>query len=146
MNLLLKCFFPDKQLEVALESLPDMPDVDVSRFELLDGGSQWTVTFPADAGDVPSLFLDSSGLSGTMLLASVSEDVAGEILGGTFQLYSNDGSGSGFPAGNEGRYLGLQNKGQNSTGRSTPLAWNSNVNDVRKALEFLLPSYASQGG
>lgn len=142
----MKSFFPHKQLETALESLPDMPDVDVSRFEFLNGGSQWTVTFPADAGDVPSLFLDSSGLSGTMLLASVSEDVAGEILGGTFQLYSNDGYDFGLPAGNERLHLGLQNKGHNSMERSTPLNWNSSVNDVRKALEFLLPSHPYQGG
>ena len=133
------------QLETALESISNMPDVDVSRFGFLNGGSQWTVKFPSDAGDVPLLLLNATGLIGTRLLASVSESVAGATLGGSFQLYSGGGYSSGFPLSADEKYSGIKKYDRTSTERSEPLAWNSDAKDVRTAFALLLPSYASQG-
>lgn len=129
------CCLTRAQLKTALESLLAATGVDVSRFKFLNGGSLWTVTFPANGGDVDALFLNASGLSGTGLLASVSEDVVGSALGGSFRLYYNGHSGA--LVGDEGE--------TNSTGRSEPLAWNAEADEVRWAIETLLPDYASQG-
>lgn len=137
---------PPQQLENALESLATTPDtLEVSRFELLNGGSLWTITFPAASGDVDPLYLNVSGLTGTGLVAAVSEDVAGSSLGGSFYLYSNGGSRAGFPVDVEGAYIGAEDKASNITGRSEALAWNAEADDVRMAIEDLLPSYASEG-
>lgn len=105
----------------------------------------WTVTFPTDSGDVPSLYLNASGLSGTGVLAMVSEDVAGSTLDGSFRLYSNGGYASGFPLDADAAYLSIEDAENNGTGRSEPLAWNAEAEDVRVAIEGLLPEYASQG-
>lgn len=135
-----------KQLKAALESLSSTPDtLDVSRFELLNGGSLWTVTFPAASGDVASLALDAADLASTGLLATVSEDTSGSSLGGSFYLYSNGGSPAGFPIDAEGAYLRTEDKENNGTGRSDPLLWNATADDVRVAIEGLLPSYVSTG-
>ncbi|CAM9633006.1 unnamed protein product, partial [Hapterophycus canaliculatus] len=84
------------RIKNALESLSTTPGtLDVSRSEFFNGGSQWTVTFPAASGDVPSLYLNASGLSGTRILAAVSVDIAGSNLGGSFYLYSNSGLSEG---------------------------------------------------
>lgn len=134
------------QLKNVLESLPTTPDtLEVSRFELLNGGSLWTITFPAASGDVASLYLDASGLNGTGLIAAVSEDIAGSTLGGSFYLYSNGGSSAGFPVDAEGAFLKTEDKTNNGTGRSEPLAWNAEADDVRVAIEGLLPNYAFEG-
>lgn len=135
-----------QQLENALESLAATPDtLEVSRFELLNGGSLWTITFPAASGDVDPLYLNASGLTGTGLVAEVSEDVAGSSLGGSFYLYSNGGARAGFPVDAEGAYIGTEDKASNGTGRSEALAWNAEADDVRVAIEGLLPSYAIEG-
>lgn len=134
-----------QQLKDVLESFTTTPDtLEVSRFDLLNEGSLWTITFPAASGDVSSLYLNASGLTGTGLVAAVSEDIAGSSLGGSFYLYSNGGSRAGFPLDAEGAYLGTEDKTSNGTGRSEPLAWNAEADDVRMAIEGLLPSY-SQG-
>lgn len=132
------------QLESALESLSGIPDIDVTRFGFLNGGSLWAITFPSDSGNVDSLYLNVTGLRGTDLLASVSEDVSGSTLGGSFRLYSNRGGygSSGFPIDEDGTHLGAA---ENGTGRSEPLAWNAEAGDVRAAVENLLPEYSSQG-
>lgn len=79
-------------------------------------------------------------------MASVSEDVPGSSLGGTFRLYSNHGGygSSGFPIDVGGTYLG-GGGADNSTGRSEPLAWNSEADDIRVAVEDLLPEYPQRG-
>lgn len=79
-------------------------------------------------------------------MASVSEDVPGSTLGGTFRLYSNRGgySSSGFPIDAGGTHLG-GGGADNGTGRSEPLAWNAEADDIRVALEDLLPEYSQQG-
>lgn len=129
-----------------MESLSTTPDtLEVSRFEFLNGGSLWTITFPSTSGDVASLYLNASGVTGTGVLATVSEDITGSSLGGSFYLYSNGGSRAGFPVDAEGVYLGTEDRTNNGTGRSEPLAWNAEADDVRAAIEGLLPSYASQG-
>lgn len=134
------------QLKADLESLSSTPDtLDVSRFDLLNGGSMWTVTFPAANEDVASLELDVAGLTGTGLLATVSEDIAGSGLGGSFFLYSNGGSPAGFPIDAEGAYLGTEDTENNGIGRSEPLQWNAAEDDVRVAIEGLLPTFVSQG-
>lgn len=122
-----------------------MPDIDISRFEFLNGGSLWTITFPGESGDVSSLYLNASGLSGTRVLAAVSEDVTGSILGGSFRLYSNGGFDAGFPLATDGTYLDIQDTENNGTGRSDFLPWDAEADDVRAAIEGLLPNYASQG-
>lgn len=138
--------FPPQQLETALESLSSTPDtLDVSRFELLNGGSLWTVTFPAASGDVASLDLDAAGLVGTELHATVSEETSGGGLSGSFYLYSNGGSSAGFPIDAEGVFLSTEDMEHNGTGRSEPLQWNAAEDDVRVAIEGLLPNYASPG-
>lgn len=125
----------------ALEALSTASETfDVSRSEFLNGGSQWTVTFPAAGGDVASLYLDTSALTGTRVLAAVSDDIAGSSLGGSFYLYSNGGSSEGNNA-----FLQADEKKNNGTGRSQPLAWNAEPNDVRTAIEGLLPYIASEG-
>ena len=135
-----------QQLKTALESLSSTPDtVDVSRFELLNGGSLWTVTFPAASGDVVSLDLDAAGLFGTGLLATISEDNSGGGLGGSFYLYSNGGSAAGFPIDAEGVYLSAEDVVNNGTGRSEPLQWDATADDVRVAIEGLLSNYVSSG-
>lgn len=118
---------------------------DVSRSEFLNGGSQWTITFPAASGDVASLYLDPSGLSGTGLLAAVSDDITGSSLGGSFYLYSNGGSGQGYPVDADNAFLGVDDHENNGTGRSQSLAWNAEPYDVQAAIETLLPSIAAQG-
>lgn len=129
-----------------MESLPSTPDtLEVSRFELLNEGSLWTVTFPAISGDVASLDLDAADLTGTGLLATVSEDTSGSGLSGSFYLYSNGGSPAGFPIDAEGAYLGTEDKENNGTGRSELLQWNAAADDVRVAIEGLLPIYVSPG-
>ncbi|CAM9426180.1 unnamed protein product, partial [Ectocarpus fasciculatus] len=134
------------ELKNALESLSTTPDaLDVTRFEFLNGGSLWTVTFPAASGDVPSLAVNASGLSGSGLLAAVSEDTAGSSLGGSFYLYSNGGSSAGYPVDAEGAYLGVVDRENNGTGRSQRLGWNADADDVRVAVEELLPLYAAAG-
>lgn len=129
-----------------MESLSTTPDtLEVARFGLLNDGSQWTVTFPAANGDVASLFVDASDLSGTGVLATVSEENPGSTLGGWFYLYSNGGSSAGFPIDAEGAYLETEGGDNNSTGRSEPLAWDAAAADVQTAIEDLLPSYISPG-
>ena len=137
---------PEKQLKTALESLSSTPDdLDVSRFELLNGGSLWTVTFPAANGDVASLDLDAAGLAGTDLLATVSEETSGGGPSGSFYLYSNGGSSAGFPIDAEGAQVSTEDMVNNGTGRSEPLPWNAAEDDVRVAIEGLLPNYVSPG-
>lgn len=133
-------------MKAELESLSSTPDtLDVSRFELLNGGSLWTVTFPAASGDVASLALDAAGLAGTRLLATVAEDTNGDGLGGSFYLYSNGGSPAGFPIDAEGANLSTNDMVNNGTGSSEPLQWNAAADDVRVAIEGLLPDYVSSG-
>lgn len=138
--------YPYKQLQNALESLSTTPDaLNVTRFEFLNGGSLWTVTFPAASGDVPSLAVNASSLSGTGLLAAVSVDTTGSSLGGSFYLYSNGGSSAGYPVDADGAYLGVVDRESNGTGRSQRLAWNAEADDVKVAVEELLPLYAAAG-
>lgn len=89
--------------------------------------------------------LDVAGLTGTGLLATVSEDTSGGGLGGSFCLYSNGGSPAGFPIDAEGGYVSTEDKVNNGTGRSEPLQWNAAADDVRVAIEGLLPTYVSEG-
>ena len=122
-----------------------MSDIDVMRFKFFNGGSVWTVTFPTYSGDVPSLNINSSGLDGTNILASVDEDVKGSTLGGYFRLYSTGGLSSGFPLDDDGLFLWAGSADNNGSMRSEPLAWNADTDDVRMAVEDLLPEVASQG-
>lgn len=129
-----------------MESLSTTLDaLEVARHDLLNEGAQWTVTFPAANGSVASLYVDSSGLSGTGVAAIVSEEQPGSSLGGSFYLYSNGGSSAGFPIDAEGAYVGAEAGENNSTGRSEPLAWDAAAADVQAAIEDLLPSYVSSG-
>ncbi len=129
-----------------MESLSTTPDtLEVARYDLLNEGAQWTVTFPAATGNIASLYVDSSGLSGTGVLATVSEDWSGSSLGGSFYLYSNGGSSAGFPIDAEGVYVGTEAGENNSTGRSEPLVWDATEADIQAAIEDLLPSYVSSG-
>lgn len=122
-----------------------MSDIDVSRFKFFNGGSLWTVTFPTYSGDVSSLYINSSGLDGTGLLASVAEDIQGSALGGSFRLYATGGFSSGFPLDVDGTFLWMGSSANNGSRRSEPLAWNADADDVRIAIEDLLPDSASQG-
>lgn len=92
------------------------------------------------------MYLNVSGLGGTGVLASVFEDVAGSILGGTFRLYCDGGYDSGSPLDADGAYLWAVDVGHNCSGRSEPLVWNAEEDDVRAAIEGVLPDYTSQGG
>lgn len=133
------------QLKAALQSLDGMPDVDVSRFEFLNGGSLWTMTFAAGSGDVASLYLNTSGLSGTSVLASVAEDVAGSTLGGSFRLFSGDGYNTRLSPDADEYLRTVNDTGQATTMRSEPLAWNAEEDDVRMAIEGLLPDFSHEG-
>lgn len=122
-----------------------MSGVDVSRFKFFNGGSLWTVMFPTYSGDVSSLHINSSGLDGTGLLASVAEDIQGSALGGYFSLYATRGFSSGFPLDVDGTFLWMESSANNGSRRSEPLAWNAEADDIRMAIEDLLPDSAAQG-
>lgn len=122
-----------------------MSGIDVTRFKFFSGGSLWTVTFPTYSGDISSLYINSSSLDGTSVLASVDEDVKGSALGGHFRLYSTGGFASGFPLDDDGMFLWKGGEDNNGSRRSESLAWNADADDVRMAVEDLLPESASQG-
>lgn len=105
----------------------------------------WVVTFAAGSGDVESLYLNDTGLSGTRLSASVAEDTVGSALGGTYRLYLGSGHAPKFPLDANGAYLGATGTNDNETVRSEPLVWNASVQDVQVAINALLPTYAAEG-
>ncbi|CAM9707700.1 unnamed protein product, partial [Discosporangium mesarthrocarpum] len=105
----------------ALETLPGILEVEVSRFQILNDGSLWAVTFKNPYGYYEKMSIDTSYLTGTGLGATVTRDTAGNSIGGSFRLY-------------------------NGFNRSEPLAWNAEDADVAEAFEGLNKSYAYEGG
>ena len=67
----------EASLESALQSMPSVGDVQVSRTAQPRGQYTWLITFRALVGDVNLLTLDTAGLFGSEAAATVTEVVAG---------------------------------------------------------------------
>lgn len=93
-----------------------------------------------------SLYLNSTGLTGTQVRAIVLEDTAGSTLGGTYRLYAGGEYRSGLPLSSDQVYVDSIGTGDsNGTGRSAPLVWNAEAIDVQAAINALLPEYSAEG-
>jgi hypothetical protein len=76
------------EVEAELESLPDITDVQVTKYSFLNNGSMWAVTFMDPYGSVPPLAFayNETFLNGTGIATSIRQDVMGNEVGGTFML------------------------------------------------------------
>lgn len=84
---------------MALEDLPDIDSVTVSAVDLgPNGGRQWRVTFSGSEveGNVPTLAVDSAGLTGSGVRAEVAEATPGNEPTGRFMLQA-DTAPRGWP-------------------------------------------------
>lgn len=108
------------EVQSALQSLPGLATIQVSRVDLINNGFMLGLHFPEYLGDVPPVTIVNN-LTGTLINAAVVTQQDGDLIRGSFVIYSFDLWGNSIS--------------------TPPLSFDSSSNELATALESLNPAF-----